>query len=295
MKIDAKYFSFCKTVGVMTENFGREAALQQLTKVLKETAAADPEFVNVVSKLTLQSPEVSIRACVLYHYSVDVDYVIGGHIKSTTIEDFGYSGAPDSMHITQYHGKGEYQTLKDPTDIPLPIFNSDNLFTLEGMKHALADAVDNALKGNTDFHSKSWDVCAYLVPILVLIVPFKGKEYHLYYNLQNGYYSWAYPNNPALLKKGDTVKTINVFGKIACILLSALTLLLSFVNGGVFGKIMALAILIAQFVIAFKTKKEKQFYRSGFLKDPKKGIVSYLIPVIVMGILVIVSFAVAFM
>ncbi|MBE6530015.1 MAG: hypothetical protein E7680_05400 [Ruminococcaceae bacterium] len=297
MKIDLQYLSFCKEIGLFKEQISRETALQQLIKAVKDTKAADPEFAEVVSKLTLESKEIAMRACILYHYDLDVDFVINGSIKSTRISDFAStSGSPSGLRITQYSGNGTYATLTDPASIPYPIFNSQNLFTYEGMKGALTEVIEKSLpKYCTSFQSKNWSVSAFLVPVLVLFVPFKGKEYQLCYNLQNGYSVLNYPDNPALLKKGDTAKRINIFGKIGCLLLSALAVFFAIkMRGHVFSIITTIAILIAQIVIAIKTKKERQEYRSQFLKNPQKGIASCLIFVFLMGALAIASLVLAF-
>lgn len=297
MKIDAKYFSFCKEVGVLTEHFSRETAMQSLIDAVKGTKTVDPKFAELVSGLTLNSQCVSLRACVLYQYSIDVDYVVGGMIRSKKIEDFGYSGAPDSLKVTDYYGKGEYKTLTDYTNIPFPIFNSKNLFTFESMKSAIKGVIENSLPSNcTSYQSKDWDVSAYLVPTLVVVLPYNGDTYELYYNLQNGCYSWQYPNNPVLLKKGDTAKTANVLGKLACIVLTAVVGFVNFTHASrsTLSVLIGLAFLIAQIVIAVKTKKTKGEYRSLVLKTPEKGIASYMGPVFGMAAITIIFFVLTF-
>ena len=99
MIVDSKYFSYCKEIGLMKENCSHQAALDCIIKAVKGKRQADPKFVEAVSKLTLSSPEVSVRSCVLYHYDVDLTYVVGGNIKHGRVSDFAQStgGAPDSL------------------------------------------------------------------------------------------------------------------------------------------------------------------------------------------------------
>ncbi|MBO7742020.1 MAG: hypothetical protein J6S21_05645, partial [Victivallales bacterium] len=77
--------------------------------VAKEKAA-DPAFVKRINALTLTSPEVRFRACILYQYNASVEYVKNGVINDTTISDIGTLGIPDYLHITDYKGKGWLST-----------------------------------------------------------------------------------------------------------------------------------------------------------------------------------------
>ena len=108
MRLDSKYYSFCKEIGLMKENYGHQQALDSIKKSVAQTRAADPAFIAKVQQLTLTSPEVSMRVCILYKYDIDLHYVVGGNIKDGKVNEFGASGVPDSLYITKYQGNGEY-------------------------------------------------------------------------------------------------------------------------------------------------------------------------------------------
>ena len=143
--LDKRHFDFCEEIGIMKEQVSHQEALDTIKKAISETKSADPKFVEQVSKLTLDSPEVSVRSCILYHYDIDVDYVVNGNIRNTTVKDFGHSGVHDSLHITEFTGDGDYTVLDSIEEVPYEIFNDDNLFTYEEMKKALSNVVESAL------------------------------------------------------------------------------------------------------------------------------------------------------
>lgn len=277
MRLDSKYYSFCKEIGLMKENFSKQGALDSIKKEVHNAAAADPAFVALVDKLTLNSPEVSVRVCVLYNYTVAVDYVVGGNIKSTTVQDFGYAGVPDSLHITDYKGNGEYTVLQDVSSIPYTMYNDENLFTFEQMKSALTTAVDEHLpKNTTSFKSRDWSVSAYFVPVLNVSMNYGGKKYYMNFNLQNGCYHWDYPDNPALIKKGLKARTISFFAKFGGMLFSIISLLST--TGWMPGLAVGGISIVANFLIIKKTKKSKEYCKKIFIKNPKKSLVSAIIP-----------------
>ena len=66
MNVDSKYFSYCKEVGLMKENYSKKSALEYLISQVKAQKACDPAFIAKVEKLTVDSPEVLVRVAVLY-------------------------------------------------------------------------------------------------------------------------------------------------------------------------------------------------------------------------------------
>ena len=290
--IDNKYFSFCKEIGIMEENTSHQAALDCIIKAVRGSKGVDPRFVERVSRLTLNSPEVSIRSCVLYRYNIDVDYVVNGLIKNTSISEFGSSGVHDSLHITEYKGDGNYRVIKSAADIPYDVFNDNNLFTFEGMKKALSGVIEKRLPSNyTSFQSKNWDVSAYIVPVLVIILNYNNKEYQMYYNLQNDYYHWEWAEDPVLLKKGNQSKTYSGLLTVASYILTALGILVALSNGAGFASTaISILLLVIEIIIAKKSKKSKREYQKLFTKKDGMTIPKAIAPYIVMGVIAFVAF-----
>ena len=154
MRLDSKYYSFCKEVGLMSENYSRENALKLLKEAISKEKAADPEYVKRVNALTLTSPEIRFRACILYHYNATVEYVKNNVIKDTVINDIGTIGIPDALHITEYKGKGEYKVVTDMNSVPYSYWNDKNILTFEDMKRVLANTIEDKLPaGSQSFRS----------------------------------------------------------------------------------------------------------------------------------------------
>lgn len=286
MYLDKKHYSFCSKMGLMKENYSKEQALKSIKKSVAETKKADPKFIELVQGLTLSSSEVEMRVCALYHYTADVDYVVGGMIKSTKINDFGYSGAPDSLYITSYKDGGTYTTITDPKDIPYDIFNDHNLFTLDSMKNALTNAIGKALPSSyTSFQSKSWDVSVYFVPVLTVVVKFGKETYAMNYNLHNGRYHWEYPDNPALVKKGTRARSLRGLFKFAGFVLNIVAIIMGIVNmsnndasAGAF--LVPALFLILNIFLHKKSKHTKAYFKKLFIKNPNKKFFPVLMPAI---------------
>lgn len=299
MYLDKKHYSFCSKMGLMKENYSKEQALKSIKKSVAETKEADPKFIELVQGLTLSSPEVEMRVCALYHYTADVDYVVNGLIKSTKINDFGYSGAPDSLYITSYKDGGTYTTITDPKDVPYAIFNDHNLFTLDSMKNALTNAIGKALPSSyTSFQSKSWDVSVYFVPVLTVVVKFGKETYAMNYNLHNGRYHWEYPDNPALVKKGKKARLFRGLFKFAGFVLNAIAIIMGIIStsegdAGAGAILIPLLLLIVNIFMHKKSKNSKQYYKKLFIKNPDKKFFPVLIPAIFNLIIGIIALIVA--
>ena len=140
MYLDSKYYSYCKELGVMKENYSQSGALETLKKAVAGTKTADPAFKAAVSALTLSSAQVSVRACMIYRYDIDLNYVVGGNIKHGRIADFGQCGVNDDLRITEYKDKGDYTVLKDFSSLPYTLYNERNVFTYDAMKKSLEES-----------------------------------------------------------------------------------------------------------------------------------------------------------
>ena len=288
--IDNQYFSFCKEIGIMNENVSHQHALDCIIKAVRGTKGVDPMFADKVSRLTLNSPEVSIRSCVLYRYDIDVDYVVNGQIKNGNISDFGSSGVHDSLKITEYKGDGSYRVLRSAAEIPYDIFNDNNLFTFEGMKKALTGVVEKRLPSScTSFQSKNWDVCAYIVPVLVIILYYDNKEYQMYYNLQNCNYHWAWAEDPVLLNKGAQAKTYSTLITFASFFFSVIGMLYAISSSFVLALI-PIALFAGQVIISKKSKKSKREYQNMFTKQDGMTMVKALTPYLAMAAMAFFTF-----
>lgn len=282
MKLDSKYYSYCQEVGLMKENYSREGGLKSIKEALAKEKSADPAFVEAVQKLTLSSPEIHFRVCIIYQYSAEVEYVRGGVINDKHISDIGTIGIPDYLHAPEYKGKGEYTTVTDMNSVPYQYWNDDNLLTLDRMKSVLTKTIEDELpSGTQSFRSKDWKVSAYLVPILSVEMPYKGKTYYLSYNLQNGYYHWAWPDHPVLLKRGKEAKSYTLLLRVGAVLLSILGLIFGLSGEGALGIVVPLAVGVINIIVWKKSKKNGKYFDRFFLKNPDTTLVSQLIPAFV--------------
>ena len=224
MYLDSKYYSYCKELGVMKENYSQSGALETLKKAVANTKTADPEFKKAVAALTMSSPQVSIRACMIYRYDIELNYVVGGNIRHGRIADFGQCGVHNDLRITEYKDKGDYTVLRDFSSLSYTLYNDRNVFTYEAMKNALKDVINKQVpRGTTSYESTDWSVSCYAVPVLVCIMKHSnGKTYYLSYNLHNGRYHWEWPYDPALLNKGKKAGLINTLVKIGGVAFAAI-------------------------------------------------------------------------
>lgn len=299
MYLDSKYYSYCKELGVMKENYSQSGALETLKKAVAGTKTADPAFKAAVSALTLSSAQVSVRACMIYRYDIDLNYVVGGNIKHGRIADFGQCGVNDDLRITEYKDKGDYTVLKDFSSLPYTLYNERNVFTYDAMKNALKDVINKQVpRGTTSYESNSWSVSCYAVPVLVCIMKHNGKTHYLSYNLHNGRYHWEWPYDPALLAMGKKASKINSLAKVGSVALSIIAMLSALVaaaNSDFAGFNPAPFILaIANFIVVKKTSKSKSFYENYFIKNPDHKIVKPLISAIVAGVLAFLAFVLSF-
>lgn len=292
MNIDSKYWSYCKEIGIMKENYSRQGALDTLIKEVKALKTADPKFIDYVSNLTLNSNEVSVRSCMLYRYDIDLTYSVHGNIQHGKISDFGQAGVYDSLHITDYKGKGDYTVLKDFSSVP-QIYNDRNLFTKDEMKSALKKIIEDQVpSGTTSYESEDWSVSAYIVPVLCVRAEFGGQVYDLVYNLQNGYYRWAWPDDPALIQKGKKMRTISYLLKAAAIALPLIGIFIALISSDPAWLLVgiAAAIWVLNIVGIVKTKKSKKYYEKYFINNPSKKLINGLQMSITFAALGLVAF-----
>ena len=300
MYLDSKYYSYCKELGVMKENYSQSGALETLKKAVAGTKNADPEFKKAVAALTLSSPQVSIRACMIYRYDIDLSYVVGGNIKHGRIADFGQCGVNDDLRITEYKDKGDYTVLKDFSSLSYTLYNERNVFTYEAMKNALKDVINKQVpRGTTSYESNNWSVSCYAVPVLVAIMKHSnGKTYYLSYNLHNGYYHWEWPYDPALLAMGKKASKLATLAKVGSIALSIVAILSTFVtaaNSDFAGfNLVPILLAVIDFIFVKKTSKSKGFYENYFVKNPDHGLVKPLVKSIIAGAIAFIAFIASF-
>ncbi len=288
MNLNKNYYSYCKEIGVMKEMYSREHALEKLKKEIADNATADPAFKAIVSKLTMNSPQVSLRACMLYRYDIDLTYVVNGNIKRGNIAEFGQSGVRSELHITDWGGKGEYTVCQNFDSVPYTLYNDKNIFTFEEMKNALKGVINKRVpKGTTSYESKDWTVSCYIVPVLVVQVEYGGKTYQLAYNLQNGRYHWEWPNDPAIYKKGQKAGRFSFLLKLVGIVLSLIGLIVSATSDN-FNWITIIG-AAASIFLASKTKKSKNYFKNYFIKNKGAGMVKPLISGILVAVVGLVT------
>ena len=230
MGLNSKYFDYCGELGLMQENYTFEDALDTLVGAIKKEKNVDPGFIAELEKLTVYSDEIDPRVVVLYKYNVDLKYLQMGEWHTGTVSNVttGKNGAPDSLHVLEFKGDGNYKVIRSAAEVPYSSWNDNNLFTLDEMKNALKGSVEDYLPARTArYESTSWNVDAYFVPIFSVDVTYKGKEYNLYYNLHNGYYHYEWATNPAIRNKAKKEKTFTTVFKIVSIILSIIGFLSS--------------------------------------------------------------------
>lgn len=283
MAIDNKYFSFCKEIGIMKENYSQQTALNTLINAVKNKKGVDPEYVKKLSSLTLSSREVSVRSCVLYRYDIDVEYIQNGKKKQGNIYDFGHSGVHEHLKITEYKGEGEYTIIKSASQIPYSIFNSNNLFTYDEMKGALTKIVSKRVpSGTTSWESNNWSISAYIVPTLVIILEYNNKDYYLYYNLQNGCYHYEWRWDQKLLSNAKKAKQYSTLLSVVSIVICAIAAIVSLnaVSKGVI--VLPIGLAIIYILIMKKFSKTKKQYEDLFFKKPETKLPTLLIKQFIM-------------
>ena len=301
MGIDNKYFSYCKEIGLMKENYTHQAALNKLIQEVRAAKAVDPQFVATVSALTLSSREVSVRSCAIYHYNVNLTYAQYGNIKHGTVSGLvePKGGSPSSLKVSNYSGEGAYTTIKDGAAIPYPAYNSNGLFTYEEMRQAMSEHLKSKVpSGTTSYESKDWSVAAFIVPVLTVTIYHGGKAYYLYYNLQNGRWSIEWPDDPALINKGKKAKKIGLLIKIASFVLPILGFLLSGLGEGTSNAldfVVPIAAIILNIFIAKKTKKSNREFEQFFIKKPNAPLASAMIAPIAMAVVGFLALIITFM
>ncbi len=298
MNVDSKYFSYCKEIGLMKENFTKKSALGHMISQVKAKKACDPAFIAKIEKLTPDSPEVLVRVAVLYNYDVNLTYVQHGNIKHGQVSGFASSkgSVRDGLKITTYKDKGEYSVVKDIKSVPYPIYNDKQLFSYEEIKEAMKGLLNSKVPaGTTSYESKDWSVSSYLVPILCVEIKHNGKTYWMLHNLHNGCFSFDWPNNPALLEKGHKAKKIGGLVKLGAFVLPILGLI-GAVSGefSLLGLLASIAGFIINLVISSKTKKSKSDYEKIFLNKPNASLTSAIKAPISMAVIGFIAMLIGF-
>lgn len=274
MNLSSQYYSYCKEIGVMKENYGRERALNAMKDSVRKAKAVDPEFVKEFEKVTLSYEGISYRVCMLYKWDIELDYVVNGVIRHGRIADFGESGAHKDLHITNFGDNANYTKLNDFSSINYTLYNNDNIFTYEQMKSALKGVINKQVpRGTTSYESTNWSISAYAVPVMVIFFKFKGKTYNFYYNLQNGHYHYAWEYDPALINRGLKAKKTAKIIRTVSILVTVLSLVLAFTRESNAGaKIMPIIFGAIQIWLWKKNTLSTSYYKNYFVDHPKKKV-----------------------
>ena len=295
MGLDNRYFNYCGEIGLLKEHYSKQQALDSIKAKVKQLYSADPEFIRKVQGLTLDSYEVSTRSCVIYHYSADIEYVVGGNIRDTKVSDFGYRHISKSLHITEFDEDSTYSILRSGSEIPYDVYHEENLFTLEDMKEALTDKLGEYLPSNyQSYRTKSWKVSAYIVPVLVVIIDFGGDSYYQYYNLHNGHYSWNWPIDPVIIKKGKQTKNLAKFARIASIVLSIFAALMGLSNFGsgsneIYAALVPIGAAVLNWILNKKANEKPKNYQEVYENNRNKNMFSLLVREIFMVVLSVVA------
>ena len=290
MYLDSKYYSYFNKLGVMKENYSKEHAFMRLVEAIETDTGVHPEFTKKVKSLTIDSPEVSVRACMLYHYDLNVEYTINGRQKTATVKEYNSGGLPDGIEITKLKGDGDCTIVSDFSSLPYTVYNDNNIFTKDEMEDALLSLIKGRVPSGTSNYGYRGSISAYAVPVMVIIIPFNGKDYQLSYNMHNGHYCWNNPDDPALLKKGKTAGGLAKLVRFAALALSVIGVIIGLSNieaGSLW--FVSLILAVVQFIMWRKGKKEAKFFKKYFIKNPKDGMMGPLKHLIAPVIIAIVG------
>lgn len=293
MRLTNANFDYCKRVGMLKENFTREHALKELREDMAETKDMDPAFLAEFEKVTVNSSNAGTWVAVMYNYDIDVTYKIQGKTLSKNISDFGKSGTPDALHVTEYYGDGEFKTLTDvATECKFPVWNDNNIFSFDEMKGALKTIIENDLpSGWKSYEANDWTVSAYLVPIFSIDITVNGKEYTINYNLHNGHWNYDYLINKAILKKAKSVpRTAKALSIVGLILAAFFTVVALATQKGALTAVPAVALVYNIVMLIVYKKKDYKYCKNYFCDHPDAKPAKLLIPVFVGLGLAVVSF-----
>lgn len=285
MILTNKNFTFCKEVGILKENFSISTALKTIYNNMMKDQFIDKEFAEQFKKLTESSPNIKRYLCVIYQYNIDLDYVVNNKSYNGQISNFGRCGGPDSLNITKYYGQGDYTVVKDLSQTyasKIPVWNEANVFTYEELRAALGKVIEEKLpNGWQKYQSRSWDVSAYLVPVIYIRMEYKGKIYGLSFNLHNGYNnSKNYPTDKSTYNKAVKAQKIAKIATTASMIITGLLTIITLLSESLF--ILPLIGLIAALVGFFINKKSFKKYLKEIENDPNKPITKIIsVPLII--------------
>ncbi len=289
-------FSFCKEVGILKENFTLEVGLNAIKEHMSKISDVDPEFLEMVKKLTVA--DINKYCGVIYRYDIELDWYKGGNKYHNNINNFGNAGVPEGLHITEYYKEGNYTILNKPSDCKLQIWNDKNVFTYEELKGALKHVIESKLpNGWSKYSSTDWTVSAYFVPLFCIKINFNGKVYNLNYNLHNGRFNYGYPVSKKLLNTAKTYKKVAPLFKVASWLLSVLGVVYIVLTFKSFADnwMQIVGVLVSILINVFlfnKSKKESEY--KEIIKKSKSGaflkcFTKELIKIVVVLVVVIIS------
>ena len=295
MGLDSKYFSYCKEVGLLKENWSKQSALDYLIAQVKTKKACDPAYIAKLEKLTLNSSNVCTRVAVLYHYDANLTYSQRGSIKHGEVAGFASSkgSVREGLKIDQFKDGGSYTTIKDVSSVTYPIYNDKNQFTYEEIKGAMKGLLSSKVPaGTTSYETNGWSVSAFLVPILCIEMEHNGKTQWLLYNLHNGYSSWDWVHDPAKIALGHKARKYNGLIKFGSFLLPILGLIIAIFSEGTkwWGFVLPIALFILNIIINNKKKMSKADYGRFFINKPEGKLVDAMKTPITMAVIGFIAF-----
>ena len=230
MALKNSQFDFCKKIGLMKENISRQDALNLIKASFANNGDCDPEFKEIAAQLTLDNFTYAVAP--IYHYDVDLKYVLNRKTYTAHIADLGYYHVYKQLEITNYYGDGNYTVVNNLDALNLIPYHQDCIFTLQEMKKALTDTIDKKLpNGYSSFESERWDVNALLVPVIYAWINFKGQKYNVVANLHNKkIYTASYARWEAPYKAAKKARALSLLTVGLSLILPVLGIILSAVN-----------------------------------------------------------------
>lgn len=237
MLLKNEHFDFCESVALLEETYTIESTAELIIENIVKMTDVSDEFKDALSSFLRDKKNWTKRVGCIYHYDIDLNYVVNGKTYNGQIADFGYNHVYDYLNLTEFYKEGNCTKLTNVNALNLYSWNDDNVFSREAIKSALGKVIEGQLpKGWQRYSSNSYTVKAYLVPLAFTTFKWNGKEYRFNTNLHNGRYHYEWETNPLIKKKTKKVSVLTILLYIPSILISALNTLLSFAiavdNGG---------------------------------------------------------------
>ncbi len=228
MLLKNEHFDFCESVALLEETYTIESTAELIIETIDKMTDVSDEFKDALSSFLRDKKNWYKRVGCIYHYDIDLDYVVNGKTYNGQIADFGYNHVYDYLNLTEFYKEGNCTKLTNVDALNLYSWNDDNVFSREAIKSALGKVIEGQLpKGWQRYSSNSYTVKAYLVPLAFATFKWNGKDYHFNTNLHNGRYHYEWETNPLIKKKTKKVSALTILLYIPSILISGLVSLIS--------------------------------------------------------------------